>query len=136
PLLHCCPAARPHPPPADDVQLIVPTDFITVPVVVTDAHGARVPGLAATDFQARIDGQPVPISYFTAGTTRVALLFALDASGSLREQIARQRETALALFDHFGQHSTIGVLTFDERPQITLPFTTALAQARAAFQFD
>ena len=131
-----CIGAHGQTPTTDDVDVVVRTDLITVPFVVTGAHGARVSGLAATDFQARIDGQPVPVSYFAAGTTRVALLFALDTSGSLREQIARQRATALALFEHFGRNSNVAVLTFDESAQLKLPFTNALEQARAAFQFD
>lgn len=107
-----------------------------MPFIVTDAHGARVPGLAQTDFAARIDGQPISISYFAPGTAHVALLFALDASGSIAANIARQRETALALFARFGHNSSVGVLTFAEQPRMTLPFTTDLAQTRAAFQIN
>ncbi len=121
-------------PTDSDELLTVRTDFVNVPFFVTDTHGARVPGLAQADFAARIDGQPVPLSYFASGTTRVALLFALDASGSIAANIARQRETALALFARFGSNSSIAVLTFAEKPRMALPFSTDVQQIRAAFQ--
>lgn len=120
----------------DDEVVHVRTDLITVPVVVTDAHNKRVAGLTETDFTLSNDGRSVPISYFAAGTTRVALLFALDASGSIRENIERQRAAALALFDEFGHNSQVAVLTFDERAHLTLPFTADTAQARAAFKLE
>jgi Ca-activated chloride channel homolog len=131
-----CAPAQTSEPVANDELINVRTDFVTVPFVVTDAHGARVPALAQTDFAALIDGQPVPINYFAPGAAHVALLFALDASGSIAANIARQRETALALCARFGHDSTVGVLTFTAQPRMTLPFTNDLAQARAAFQLD
>jgi Ca-activated chloride channel homolog len=120
----------------DDEVVHVRTDLIIVPVVVTDTHNRRVAGLAQTDFALSNDGRIVPISFFAAGATRVALLFALDASGSIRENIERQRAAALALFDEFGHNSQVAVLTFDERAKLTLPFTADAEQARAAFKLE
>ena len=132
--LPCAPVCAQTPTPPDDEVVSVRTDLVTVPVVVTDAHGRRVGDLAAADFQARIDGQPTPISFFSVGTPRVALLFALDASGSVAANVTRQRETALALFARFGLNSSVAVLAFDEQPRLLLPFTRAVEQARAAFE--
>lgn len=130
-----CLAVRAQTPlPADDEIINVRTDFVTVPAVVTDARGTRVSGLVRSDFELRLDGRPVPVDYFAAGTTRVALLFALDASGSIYENVARQRETALALLARFGGNSHVAVLAFTEQPRLLLPFTTEPAQTRAAFQ--
>jgi VWFA-related protein len=122
--------------PSDDEVVHVRTDLITVPVVVTDAHNQRVADLTQADFALSNDGRAVPINYFAIGSTRVALLFALDASGSIRENIERQRAAALALFDEFGHNSQVAVLTFDERPSLTQPFTADAEQARAAFKLD
>ena len=38
---------------------------VNVEVVVTDHEGYRIQGLEASDFELLVDGQPVPISYFT-----------------------------------------------------------------------
>jgi Ca-activated chloride channel family protein len=124
------------PPAQDDEVLSVRTDLITANCFVTDARGRRLTGLAAGDFQLLDNGRAVPVSYFAPGTSRVALVFALDASGSAREHIERQREAALALLSRFGTGSRAAVLAFAERPAITLPFTSDPEQMRAAFHID
>jgi Ca-activated chloride channel homolog len=126
-------AQTPTPVPEDDEVLTVRTDLVTVPVFVTDRRGARVSGLSAADFRVAADGRPVEISYFAAGASRVALLFALDASGSAREHIERQREAAHALLARFGSDSSAAVLAFADRPALALPFTADAGQVRAAF---
>src|ERR1043165_1110537 len=122
--------------PNDDEIVRVRTDLITVPVVVTDTHNRRIADLTQTDFALSNDGRGVPINYFAIGSTRVALLFALDASGSIRENIERQRAAALALVEQFGHDAQVAVLTFDQRSKLALPFTADVEQARAAFKID
>jgi VWFA-related protein len=122
--------------PADDEVLRVNTDLITVPVVVTDARGRRFANLTLQDFEVRDGGRPVKLEYFSSGTERVAMVFALDASGSAREHIARQTEAALAMFMRFGSLSRIAVLPFAAQAAFTLPFTTDIQRARDAFQLS
>ncbi|HEU4595220.1 MAG TPA: VWA domain-containing protein [Pyrinomonadaceae bacterium] len=114
----------------------VRTDLVTVPVFVTDSDGRRVPGLRQSDFEVRDGGRAVETSYFAAGTERVALLFLLDASGSTRDLITQQRETALAIFTRFGARSRVAVMHFRERPELALPFTTDIRKAREAFRIS
>ncbi|HYP01410.1 MAG TPA: VWA domain-containing protein [Pyrinomonadaceae bacterium] len=131
----CYAQQTPDTPDADEV-LRVNTDLITVPVVVTDARGRRFAGLTLPDFKVSDGGRPVKLDYFSAGTERVAMLFALDASGSAREHIARQTEAALAMFSRFGNNSRIAVLPFAAQAEFALPFTTDIESARAAFQLS
>ncbi|MBA3766296.1 MAG: VWA domain-containing protein, partial [Acidobacteria bacterium] len=56
-------------------------------------------------------------------TERVALLFALDSSGSARDTIRHQREAALALFSRFGRGSRVAVLRFADKSDLVVPFT-------------
>jgi VWFA-related protein len=107
-----------------------------VPVVVTDSRGKRFANLTQQDFQVHDGDQPVKLAYFSTGSERVALLFALDASGSAREHTARQTETALAMFTRFGDNSRIAVLSFAEQARFALPFTNDINNARGAFQFS
>src|SRR3989440_5846415 len=112
----------------------VRTDLVVVPVFVPDSRGRRVSGLARPDFEVRDDGQRVEPNYFAAGAERVALLFLLDASGSTRDIINEQRETALAVFSHFGTRSRVAVMQFRESPELSVPFTNDLRVARKGFQ--
>ncbi len=141
-LLFCvalCAAGRaqtpaPTPTAEDDEVLNVRTDLVTVPVFVTDSRGRRVAGLQAADFGVRADNRPVELTYFAAGTSRVALVFALDASGSSREHIGRQRAAALSLLSQFGKGSRVAVLAFADTHDFALPFSTDIGRAPAAFQ--
>jgi Ca-activated chloride channel family protein len=73
--------------------------------------------------------------YFSPGADRVALIFALDQSGSLREIISQQREAALSLFGRFSDRSSVAVLRFAEVPAVASSFDRASASAREAFKF-
>lgn len=117
--------------PGDVVR--IRTDLVTLPAIVTDAHGRRVAGLRQSDFIVRDNGQTVRLSYFAVGTEHVALAFALDTSGSIREVITEQREAALSLFSRFGHGSRVAVLQFGEKAALTVPFTTDADEAQSAF---
>ena len=131
-------AAAQEPPPTatpeDEEVVRVRADLVVVPVYATDGRGRRVAGLTRQDFQLRDNGRPVETTHFAAGAERVALLFLLDASGSTREIVTQQSETALALFSRFGERSRVAVIQFRERPEQTLPFTRDLRAARNAFR--
>jgi Ca-activated chloride channel family protein len=118
---------------ASDDVIRVRTDLVTASAFVTDSRGRRVSNLSRDDFVVREDGRIVRVEYFAAGTERVALAFALDASGSARETIARQREIALALFSHFGSGSRVAVLRFAATAEWAAPFTTRASEAVEAF---
>jgi Ca-activated chloride channel family protein len=116
----------------DDV-VRVRTDLIIVPAFVTGKHGRRISGLTQSDFTVRDNRQTVTLSYFAAGTEHVALAFALDTSGSIREVISQQREAALSLFSRFGHGSRVAVLHFGEKAVLTVPFTSDASVAQSAF---
>ena len=118
----------------DEEVVRVETNLVTVPVYVTDPEGRRVYDLTRDDFALTDEGTPVPVAYFAAGAERVALVFLLDASGSVRETTARQRETAVSLLSQFGDESRVAVMRFWERPELSVPFTRDRAPVREAFQ--
>ena len=119
----------------DDVVRIR-TDLVTIPLVVTDSRGHRIPNLKREDFVLTDYDRAAKIDYFASGADRVALLFALDASGSEREIFASQRQAALALFSRFGSGSRVAVLHFADYVRLSVPFTTDSVGAQAAFNSE
>ncbi|HEU4510986.1 MAG TPA: VWA domain-containing protein [Pyrinomonadaceae bacterium] len=119
----------------DDDVIRVNTHLLLFPVRIRDKKGQAVAGLSDQDLLLKDPDQAVSSMYLTPGADRVALLFALDQSGSLREVISQQREAALALFSRFGERSSVGVLRFSDTASLTTPFTKELDLAREAFSF-
>ena len=109
------------------------TDLVAVPVTVTDSRGRRVSVLKQQDFVLTDDGRNARIDYFASGTERIALAFVLDNSGSLREQLSRQRDAAIGLFSHFGPGSSVAVIRFGQQASLLMPFTNEAVSGRAAF---
>ena len=118
--------------PDDDV-VRVSTDLSVFPIRVTDKNRRAVSGLTLSDFQLKDSDGITTSLYFASGADRVALVFALDQSGSLREIVSQQRDAAVALLDRFGKGSQVAVIRFAERPEMVVPFGTDSPAARAAF---
>ncbi len=68
-----------------------------------------------------------PIDVISVRTDLVAV------SGSLREQLSRQRDAALGLFSRFGPASSVAVIRFGQQAKLVAPFTRETDSARAAF---
>ena len=119
---------------ADEVVRVT-TDLLLFPVRIRDKKGQAVAGLTEQDLLLKDQDQVTTGMYFSPGADRVALMFALDQSGSLRQIISQQQEAALALFSRFGERSSVAVLRFSETPSLVAPFTKDLDAARAAFKF-
>ncbi len=62
-------AAAPAPAQQDDLPAVfsevIDVRVVNIEVVVTDRQGNRIHGLKASDFELLVDGEPVPIDYFT-----------------------------------------------------------------------
>ena len=118
----------------EPVEVIsVRTDLVAVPLTVTDSRGHRISDLKQQDFVLTDDGRKASIDYFASGAERIALAFVLDNSGSLREQLSRQRDAAIGLFSRFGPGSSVAVIRFGQQASLLMPFTNEAVSARAAF---
>jgi Ca-activated chloride channel homolog len=111
------------------------TELLLFPIRIRDKKGKPVAGLTETDLTLKDQDQVVTGLYFSPGADRVALLFALDQSGSLREIISQQQDAALSLFSRFSDRSSIAVLRFSNSPLLIQPFTKNVDFARSAFRF-
>ena len=121
--------------PDDDV-VRVSTDLLLFPVRIRDKSGNAVPGLTERDLSLKDDDHATTALHFTPGGERIALVFALDQSGSLRQIISQQRDAALALFSRFGERSRVAIIRFAETPKVVAAFGRDTDTARAAFDFS
>ena len=64
-LLAALPAAAQDSPLPDLFSDVIDVRVVNVEVVVTDRSGNRIRGLQPGDFELHVDGEPVPIDYFT-----------------------------------------------------------------------
>ena len=119
----------------DDV-VRVNTDLLLYPIRIRDKKGNAIAGLTEQDLTLKDQDQVTTGVYFAPGADRVAMLFALDQSGSVRQIISQQQDAALALFSRFSDRSSIAVLRFSDRPSLVAPFTNDVIAARAAFRFS
>lgn len=124
-----------EPTTGDDEVIKVTTDLLVYPIRVRDKRKQAARSLTERDLTL-IDADKVTTGlYLYPGADRVALVFALDESGSLREIISQQREAALALFARFGKRSRVAVLRFAEKPSLVAPFDRETVTANEAFRF-
>jgi len=113
----------------------VSTDLSVFPIRVRARNRSGQIQLTADDFQLKDPDQVTTSSYFASGADHVALVFALDESGSLRQILSQQRDAALALFERFGANSRVAVLRFSDRSTVAVPFGNDSVSARSAFTF-
>ena len=122
-------------PASSDEVLKVNTDLFVFPIRVRDQRGTGATPLTASDLALKdVDRVTAGLTLYH-GADHIALLFALDQSGSLREIVSQQREAALALAGRFGDKSQVAVLRFAEQPSLVVPFGQDLSVAREAFAF-
>ncbi|HKN83506.1 MAG TPA: VWA domain-containing protein, partial [Pyrinomonadaceae bacterium] len=119
----------------DDDVVRVNTDLLLFPIRIRDKKGQAVAGLTNQDLLLKDQEQVTTGIYFSPGADRVAMLFALDQSGSLRQIISQQQEAALGLFSRFGERSSVAVLRFSDMSTLVVPFTKDLGVAQSGFRF-
>ena len=120
----------------DDGDVVrVNTELLLFPIRIRDKKRQAVSGLTEADLTLKDADRATTGIYFSPGADRVALLFALDQSGSLRDIISQQQDAALALFSRFSDRSNIAVVRFADNSYLATPFTRDAAAVREAFVF-
>jgi VWFA-related protein len=101
-------------------------ELINVTATVSDGHGRFVSGLRQEDFRVYEDGQPRPITHFTAERVPVSLGIVLDTSGSMSGEKIMAARQALQhfLFDLLGPEDEVFLYRFDSRPERLSGWTT------------
>ncbi|HAF16592.1 MAG TPA: hypothetical protein DHU55_05700 [Blastocatellia bacterium] len=122
-------------PRSGDEVVRVNTDLLVFSIRIRDKRGPAANTLTERDLLLKDEDHVTTGLFLYHGADRVALVFALDQSGSLREIVSQQREAALALAGRFGDRSQVAVIRFAEKPTVVAPFGRDTSAAREAFSF-
>ena len=132
-LFQANPACAQEPASDEDEVVRVNTDLLLFPIRIRNKRGKVETGLTESDLTLKDKDRVTTGLYFYPGGDRLALVFALDQSGSLRDIISQQREAALALFGRFSERSKVAVIRFSERPTMAAAFGRDTEALRNAF---
>lgn len=127
-------------PPPDEV-LKFDTDLVSLDVVAQDAQGRPVRNLKANDFKLYFDNVEQPLAFFQleqrSGQPRpLALVFALDISGSMTpEEMERLRVALNAFSARLAGHATsYAVMSFGMNVKLVQKFTSETDKLDRAFE--
>jgi Ca-activated chloride channel family protein len=128
------PAQRPAPTPEevdDEDVLKIDTDLVLVEVSVTDAEGRAVKGLRPEDFKLYEDGDERPVAFLNVerrgGAERpVAVVFAVDVSGSMTPEEMLRLQTAMRSFSEnlSNRPSSFALMSFGMSARVVQGFTS------------
>ena len=128
------PAQRPLPTPeevGEEDVLRIDTDLILVEVSVTDAAGRVVKGLRPSDFKLYEDGEERPVAFLNVerrgGSERpVAVVFAVDVSGSMTPEEMLRLQTAMRAFSEklSNRPSSFALMSFGMSARVVQGFTS------------
>lgn len=125
-----------------DEVLRIDTDLVAVDVTVTDAQGQPVRDLRAEDFKLFEDEAERPIAFYNVekrgGALRpVAIVFALDVSGSMTPEELDRLQSAMNIFSKWlaaDRSSLFAVMTFGMRVKTLQTFTSDGQKLTRAFE--
>jgi Ca-activated chloride channel family protein len=110
-----------EPIPAADLRVDVP--LVLVPVHVTTPLGVSVTNLGKESFRLFEDGSEQPITHFASEDAPLSIGVLFDASGSMKNKIAKSAEAVAAFFKTSNAEDEFFLIEFNERARLAVPFT-------------
>jgi Ca-activated chloride channel homolog len=113
----------------------VNADMTLVPVTVTDEYGRNVVGLNKENFRVYDNTEQRPIAAFSRDDAPVSVGLIFDASRSMRDKIATERDAAARLFHELNPQDEAFLVTVSNRAALRHDFTSDLTQVSDALAF-
>jgi VWFA-related protein len=116
------------------------TNRVKAYVTVSAADESPVLGIHASDFEVLEDGLPMTIEEVVPATDPMAVILALDTSGSMlakdrgtgQTSMAAAREAAIRFLGTLGEEDRVAVYSFNNQPSLQIDFTADKAAVRKA----
>jgi Ca-activated chloride channel family protein len=113
----------------------VDVDLALVNVTVTDPYNRLVTGLEQDNFRIFEDNVEQEVTHFSSEDVPVSIGVVLDLSGSMANKIDKTRVAALQFFKTANPRDEFFVVSFNERAQLTSPFTTSIEDLETRLLF-
>jgi len=123
-----------------DQPIRLQTDLVAIDVTVTDKDGNFLRKLNAEDFVVYEDNEPRKLDFFEASeeaalTRSLAVVFALDTSGSIKpEEIAKQRDAMSSFTRLVRPESLFAVIAFNNDIRVLQDFTSDATKLSQSFK--
>jgi Ca-activated chloride channel family protein len=104
--------------------LRIDSSLVLIPVRVTTEIGSPVLNLTRKDFRLFEDGVEQTIAEFSKEEQPASVVIVFDASGSMKNKIARSFQAVAALLQSGGQQDEFCLVKLNGRPRVAVPFTT------------
>jgi VWFA-related protein len=101
----------------------VDAGYVRVPVTVLDQDGRSILGLTGEDFRLFDEEKEMPISNFLLDPAPVNVIFLLDTSGSVKEELQQIRYAVIRFAQHFDKDDRMEIVSFSDRMQTLQSWT-------------
>jgi VWFA-related protein len=117
-------------------NLRIDTTLVPVPVVVTQTgNGRLLTGLEKKNFKLYEDKVEQEILNFSTEDAPLSIGVVFDASGSMGGKLQRSREAVAQFMKTANPEDEFFLVQFNDRPELTLPFTSDSAQIQNRLTF-
>jgi VWFA-related protein len=118
--------------PKDDLyKLVVPVNFVQIPVMVKYSDGRPVDGLLAKDFSVLENGKPQTLTYFTSDPFELSVAIVLD-TGMPDVEVQKMNQTYSSLVGAFSPYDEFALYTYSSTVSQVTDFTGKAAKLTAA----
>jgi len=119
-------------PKEDLYKLVVPVNFVLVPVMVKDVQGRRVDGLLAKDFAVMETGKKQTLTYFTSDPFQLSVAILLD-TGMPDVALQKVNQTYTALLGAFSPYDEVALYTYSSTVSQLTDFNQRTDKLAAVF---
>ena len=112
----------------------VEAQFVKVPVTVLDETGRSIMGLGRDDFRLLDEGQERRIENFVLDKSPVHVVFLLDVSGSIEEELNQIKNAVFRFAQAFGKEDRLAVIAFADEVRLLQDWTNKPKDLRKALK--
>jgi VWFA-related protein len=105
-------------------------ELIRVHATVRSDEGRLIPGIAADQFEIRVDGKTVTVASFSNDAQALTMVLMIDLRGGMRDRLLWSRDAGLALVDALQPGDRLRIGAFGRESQLSPGFTSDPSEVR------